>query len=310
MSVDLRAAAAEHLSDRAGRGYARGDRGWLIAGFLDRMAADGETTITVAAAVAYATAPQGVARRWHAVRLAVLRDFAAHVHAIDPASAEPIPAGLITARTVRRIPYLCTADQVAELMTRAARLHPPLLGASMSTLVGLLAAAGLRSGEALALDVEDLPGDDRVLTVTGKHGRRRPVPLHPSTIDALDGYLQRRAALGAPASAGPLLVGCRGGRLNSTTARAAFRAVVAECALPSRPGCRPPRLHDLRHRFAVDTLIDAHRDGADVDARIAALAHYLGHASPANTYWYLSASPELMRLVSDRMTTHQQRRQP
>jgi integrase len=305
MSVDLRQAAADHLNDRRARGYRLADHDWLIGAFLDGLAARGATTITVDDAVAFALRP-GTGQRWQAARLRAIRGLAAHVHAVDPAAAQLIPAGLIPAKVTRRIPYLYSDEQIAGLMSGAAKLSPPQLAASMHTLIGLSAATGLRSGEAVALNVEDLCTDRRVMTVTGKYGKQRVIPLHPTTIDALTGYLHARPTRAAP-DTGPLLVGARGGRLNLNTARAAFRAVADDCGLPARPGCATPRLHDLRHAFAVNSLIDAHRQGADVDARIAALATYLGHTNPANTYWYLTASPELMAIVSDRLTAGHKR---
>jgi integrase len=308
VSVELRAASADYLRARRARGYRHGDHGWLIASFLDRLAAHDTTTISIADALAFAQARPGTVRSWHAARLSAIRAFAAYVHALDPAAAELIPAGLIPARITRRIPYLYSREEIAELMSRSVALSPPLLAASVHTLIGLIAATGLRSGEAVALNLEHLCVDPPVMTVTGKYGKQRLIPLHPSTLEALTGYQRVRATLTGTPPAGPLLVGVRGSRLNVNTARAAFRAVADTCELPTRPGCAPPRLHDLRHTFAVNTLIDAHRQGGDVDARIAALGTYLGHVDPVNTYWYLSASPELMALVCDRMTAHQQGR--
>lgn len=310
MSLDLRATAAGYLRTRLARGYRLADHDRLISAFLDQLAVHGATTIKITDALAFAVAPPGTTRRWHATRLETIRGFAAHVHALDPAAADLIPAGLITAKVTRRIPYLYSGDQVAELMSAAAALLPPLLGASMRTLIGLLAVTGLRSGEAGRLDTDDLDPHRAVMTVTGKYGRERLVPLHASTIEALLAYQQLRATLTATPSTGALLVSSTGNRLNLTKARAAFRRIADGCALPVRPGCGAPRLHDLRHTFAVNSLIDAHRQGADVDARIAALATYLGHVNPTNTYWYLSASPELMALVSDRMAAHRQGRRP
>lgn len=303
MSVDLRAAAAEHLTSRRARGYRLVDHDWLIASFLDGLAARGVTTITTVDAVAFALDRPGTQRRWAAARLRAIRGLAAHVHAIEPAAAELIPAGLIPARVNRRIPYLYSREQIELLMASAATLSPALLAASIRTLIGLMAVAGLRSGEAVALDVEDLEIDRRLLRVTGKYGKQRLLPLHPSTLEALSGYVRDTRA----APTGPLLIGARGARLNLNTARARFRAVVEDCRLPGRPGCATPRLHDLRHSFAVEALIDAHRHGVDADARIAALANYMGHVDPAGSYWYLTASPQLTSVVSDRIATYQRR---
>ncbi|MGH3832056.1 MAG: tyrosine-type recombinase/integrase [Pseudonocardiaceae bacterium] len=308
MTLDLRTEAANYLRTRRALGFRLADHNWILAGFLSQVAADGATTISISHALAFATASRGTGRRWQAARLAVIRGFAAHIHALDPTAAELIPTGLIPAKTTRRIPYLYSAGQITELMSRAAALSPPRLGATMGIFIGLLAVTGLRGGEAAGLDNQDLNPDQSVLRVTGKYGKQRLVPLHPSAVEALTGY-QRSHATTAPTSAA-LLVGGTGNRLNLTSARALFRRVVNQCDLPTHPGCGTPRLHDLRHTFAVNSLIDAHRQGADVDARIAVLATYLGHADPVHTYWYLTASPELMTLVSDRMTTRTRGQRP
>jgi len=309
MSADLRTAACDYLAERRARGYRLEDHDSLIAGFLDGLETRGVSIISVADAVAFAHATPTGRHRRHAVRLHVIRGLAAYVHALDPATAELIPDRLIVGPVTRGVPYLYTPEQTVQLMARAALLQPASMAAAVRTLIGLVAATGLRSGEALGLDIEDVDRHRQLLRVVGKYGKERLVPLHRSTIDALDAYLQVRATTPA-APSGPLLVGPRGGRLNSNTARALFRAVANDCRLDARPGCSPPRLHDFRHSFAVDTLIDAHGQGVDVDARIAALATYLGHVDPAGTYWYLTASPELMAIVTDRMTAHQHRSRP
>jgi len=305
MSVELRRAAVDYLRDRRARGYVLADEDRLLAAFLDGLSARSEAAITVAAAVAFATERPRTTRGWQARRLRAIRGLAAHVHGLDPAAAELIPAGLIPSGTPRRIPYLYSAEQIAELMSRALSLAPAMLGASMHALIGLLAATGIRSGEAAALDIESLDPEGQVLIVTGKNQRARRVPLHSTTVRALTDY-QRVRATRAPAS-GALLIGPKGSRLNLNTARAAFRALVEDCRLPVGPGRGAPRLHDMRHSFAVSTLIDAHRDGADVDARIATLANYLGHIDPSHTYWYLTASPQLMEIVRERLAAHRER---
>lgn len=303
MSVDLRVAASDHLRDRRARGYVLADADWLLGSFLDGLDERGQTRITVAAALAFATERPGATRGWQARKLRAVRGLAAHVHALDPGAAELIPAGLISSKTPRRIPYLYSEEQIVALMDAARALSPEMLGESMRTLIGLLAATGMRSGEAAALDVEDLDSERHLLRVSGNNRRLRELPLHPTTVRALLDYLQIRAQLAPPT--GPLLIGAKGGRLNITSARVAFRALVDDCRLPVAPGCREPRLHDARHSFAVNTLIDAHRQGVDVDARIATLANYLGHVDPAHTYWYLTASPQLMQTVRERMAAWQ-----
>jgi integrase len=303
VNVDLRMAAADYLRLRRCFGYRLADHDWLIAQFLDLVAERGRTTITVDDAIAFAQAPAATSRRWHAARLAVIRGLAAYVHATDPAAAELIPPELIYARRgCRRIPYLYSQEQITALMSQAETLRPRILAATMHTLIGLVAVTGMRSGEALGINVEDLTSDEPAMTVTGKYGKKRLIPLHPSSVQALTDYLRLRAAVASTPHAGPLLIGAHGGRLNKNTARAAFRQIANAVDLPARPGAGIPRLHDFRHVFAVNSLIDAHRQGVDVDARIAALATYLGHVEPVYTYWYLTASTELMTLVRARMS--------
>ena len=257
MSTDLYAAGADYLKQRRARGYLLKDNDYLIRAFLDGLAARGETTITVVDAVAFATQSPGTSPTWHAARLRAVRGLAAYVHSLDPEAAELVPAGLIRSRPTRRAPYLYSDNQVRQLMITATALSPVLLAASIHTLIGLLASTGTRSGEAGALDVEDLRLEDQVMTVTGKYSKQRLVPLHPTTVEALGAYLGVRAGHAAPT--GPLLIGPSGGRLNLNKARAIFQVLVGQCRLAQRPGCGAPRLHDFRHTFAVKALIDAHR---------------------------------------------------
>jgi integrase/recombinase XerD len=190
-------------------------------------------------------------------------------------------------------------------MAAAGRLPSPVLAASMRTLIGLLASTGIRSGEAFALDTGDLDTEAQVLTVTGKHGRKRLIALHPSAARALSDYLrfrERHAADGTVA----LFIGQAGRRLGRSVAYPAFRSLTAGCGLEPQPGCRSPRLHDFRHSLAVSTLLDAHRQGRDVDACIAILSTHLGHIGPAHTYWYLTITPALADAVSERAALYYQ----
>lgn len=308
MSIDLRAAAVEYLQARRARGHRLARHEGLISSFLDGLAAQNATTITRDNAVAFATAPAGTGRAWQAFRLSTIRGFAAYVHGLDPDAAQLIPSRLLPASYARRIPYLYSPAQISDLMTRSTALLPPLMGVTMTAFIGLIAVTGLRGGEAIVLDVDDFDAGQGLLRVTGKYGRERVLPLHPSTVTALTTYRQARAGMTPTPVDGPFFVGATGRRLRHASAQKMFRLVVDACDLPTSPGARPPRIHDLRHTFAVNSLIDAHRDGVDVDARIAVLATYLGHVNPLNTYWYLTASAELMALVSDRITAHRQAR--
>lgn len=244
MSIDLRAAAVEYLQARRARGYLSRDHAWLISSFLDGLAVQNATTITRANVLAFATAPIGTGRAWQAFRMLTIRGFAAYVHGLDPDVAEVIPEGLIPATYARRIPYLYSAAQISDLMTRSAALLPPLLGVTMAAFIGLIAATGMRGGEAIVLDSEDFLPAQALVTVTGKYGRQRVLPLHPTTVAALITYRQVRATMTPTPVQGPFFVGATGKRLNHSSAQNAFRLVADACDLPTNPGTRPPRLHD------------------------------------------------------------------
>lgn len=237
MSTDLRKEAAGYLRLRRSLGYRLIDHDWLIASFLDHVENQGHSRITVEDALAFAQAT-AASRPWQARRLAVVRGLAVYVHSCDPAAAQLIPPDLIHASRVRRrVPYLYTSEQVAALMAQATTLSPPILAATMSTLVGLMAVTGMRTCEARRIDVEDLDIARRVLAVTGKGGKRRLLPLDASTVASLVNYLRLRANAVPTSQVGPLLVGRRGGRLNKGTVQAAFRQVAGAVGLvaPVRP---------------------------------------------------------------------------
>jgi len=301
VSADLRTAATEYLEQRRARGYKLSSEGALLMAFVEALHARGVKQITVADALAFAQHDPEVSRATHASRLGVLRTFVAWLRAADSGVAEPIPKGLIRGGYQRINPYLYSPAQVEQLLAAAQKLPERCLADAIYILLGLLYVTGLRSGEALSLDVEDLDSSRLVLSVRGKLERQRLVPVHPSTDENLREYCGNRTT-------GPLLVGRTGQRLTPTPVHAAFRRVLATCDLAPQRGARQPRLHDLRHTLAVDSLIDAHRRNLDIDARIAVLSTFLGHKDPLNTYWYLTASPELMSTVSDRMATALKRR--
>jgi integrase/recombinase XerD len=202
------------------------------------------------------------------------------------------------------VPYLYSTDELAALIAATDTLRYRLQRATYRTLICLLAVTGLRIGEAIGLDDADLDAEHGVLTVTGKFGKIRHVPLHPSSVTALGAY-QRRRREEHPRPASPaLLVSTPGTRLVYTGVSATFVTLVRRAGLPPRSASCRPRLHSLRHSFAVNTLLDWYRDGGDVTTRLPLLSTYLGHVEPANTYWYLQAAPELLAEAAQRLEAH------
>jgi integrase len=177
-----------------------------------------------------------------------------------------------------------------------------LRAASYEALFGLLAVTGMRVGEALALECDDVDLGEGVITIreqVAKFGRARLVPLHPTTIEALERYAEARARLCPRPRSTAFLLSATGSALNRSAVSKTLRTLTT--ALGLRTATAHPRAHDLRHSFAVRTLIGWQRSGVQIDERIAALSTYLGHVSPADTYWYLTATPELMGAAARRL---------
>ena len=238
-------------------------------------------------------------------RLTMVRGFARWLHGTDPRHEVP-PAGLVAGKLRRTRPYIYDDGQIADIVAEAIRLPSPygLRGRTYATLFGLIAVTGLRIGEAVGLDENDVDLDTAVLTVRrGKNGRFRFVPVTACTRDKLGAYREECARLLGPTPKSFFRL--EGGRPPSDcTARYTFAKVCQRIGLRDpqrfhRHG-RGPRIHDLRHTFAVQTIIDGYRRGLDVDREMARLSIYLGHASPESTYWYMEAVPELLHLAAER----------
>ena len=273
----------------------------MLTDFIGYLEANSIQIITTANAFAWASSPTGASTNWWAARLSVVRAFARHLHVIDPTHEVP-PARLLPARTHRAVPYLYSDAEIAALMAAARQFRSPLRADTFETLVGLLAVTGLRIGEALRLDRDDVDLAEGVLRIRQtKFGKSRDVPLHATTVDALATYACRRDAFCRDRRDNAFFVSTAGTRLLYCNAHLGWLELVRRVGLqPRSTKCRP-RPHDLRHSFAVRTLLGWYRDGDDVQARMPLLSTYLGHVHPANTYWYLSAAPELLALVAARL---------
>jgi integrase len=197
---------------------------------------------------------------------------------------------------------LYSAAEISSLVTAACRRPRPVSAVTYPALVGLLASTGARVGELLALDDGDFDADGGVLTVrNGKSGKQRLLPLHPTATEALVRYQQERDRLIPLRPGGALLATCDGTRLDHSRVSKAFRCIAADAGITARSAACRPRIHDLRHSFAVSSLLDWYRRGDDVQAMLPRLATYLGHTDPRHTYWYLSAAPELLALAAERL---------
>jgi integrase/recombinase XerD len=249
----LRQAMADYLSVRRALGFRLDRAEKLLGQFLSYLEEHQAATVTTEHALTWATAPGGAAW-WHALRLSAIRPFAAWLHALDPAAEVP-PAGLIAAGSHRATPYLYSGAEITALMTAATRLPRQISAVTYPALIGALAATGMRIGEALALQISDFDQDAGILTIRrGKFGKARLLPLHPTTTAALGEYLRDRGQLQPGPASGHLFTSATGTRLDYNRVHRTYRRLTRQAGLTARSAACRPRLHDLRHSFAVASL--------------------------------------------------------
>jgi integrase/recombinase XerD len=299
-------ALRDHLEDyltlRRSLGYKLDRPGQMLRGLVSYLEAAGAATITTAHALAWATEPASADPTWWRARLAAARGLARYLAPLVPGTEVP-PPGLLPGPASRRaVPYLYSGAEVAALMTAARAIRTPLRAATYQTLIGLLAATGMRAGEAIGLDRGDLDAGHGLLTIRGaKFGKSRQLPLHPSALAALAGYAQLRDHERPQPASPAFFVSVTGTRLIYNNVHRTFHQLTKAAGLRPRSAACRPRIHDLRHAFAVTALARWYADGGDVAARLPLLSTWLGHADPAGTYWYLTGTPELLALAAARL---------
>jgi len=296
----LREALGDYLRIRRRLGFELVQEGRLLDGFVDFLEQTGAERITTELALAWATSTRAHPH-WHRRRLGIVRGFARYLATFDPSSEVP-SKDLLPAHRPRVAPYIYSPAEIQALIAAAGRLTPPLRASRHQTLIGLLASTGLRPGEALALDRQDVDLRHGALHVrAAKQNKQREVPLHPTTTRALREYARARDRRFPEPSTAAFFIGARGRRVPRGELNRTFTELIRQIGLEGRGRRRRPRPHDLRHSFAVHTLLDWYRAGEEVDHKLPLLSTYLGHVNPASTYWYLEAVPELLALISARL---------
>jgi len=293
----LQAALDEYLAARRALGHKLRLAGRLLQRFVAFAESSGATCITTEIALAWAMQPAKAQPAQWANRLAMVRRFARYCSAIDPRTIVP-PTDLLPHRYRRpSSPYIYRDEEIIRLIDAAKRLPSTisLRPQTYAALFGLYAATGMRCNEPLRLDRGDADLVNGVLTVRDtKFGKSRYVPLHPSTQHALQAYAACRNHLCPNPVSPSFFLSERGTRLTEWAVRWTFVKLSREIGLRGADDSHGPRLHDLRHRLAIVTLLRWYHDGVDVERHLPELSTYLGHAHITDTYWYLTATPELL----------------
>lgn len=304
----LHEAVDDYIAIRRSLGFKLEDYPWMLHDFVDYLESHGESKVTTQLALEWAQRPGADAHlAYLGKRLCVVRGFARHLRAFDPDTEVPA-AYLMRCQACRAVPYIYSDQDIQALMTAARSLKPELRAVTYQTLVGLLCVTGARVGEMIGLDRDDIGWDDGVLVIRySKFGKSRELPLHPSTITALNSYAQARDRLCPRPRTSSFFVNTLGKRPAYETVHHTFSKLAGIAGLRARSDTCRPRIHDTRHSFACATLLGWYRAGIDVQAHLPLLSTWLGHTNPENSYWYLSAVPELLALAAERRRQHEGR---
>ena len=293
--------ADDYLCLRRGLGHDLAEAHRLLPRFVAYLDAAGVPTVTIETALAWAQqSSSDPASSSGPRRMTIARGFARHMASLD-ASTEIPPLGLLPSRQRWRPPFIYSPADIAALLAQARAIRYPFAAATHETLLGLLAVTGMRVGEAIRLDRADIDWVESVLLIRqSKFGKTRQIPVHASTLAALDTYATLRDRTRPKPVTPSFFVSLRGTRTSYAVVQQVFRTLCETAGIGGESDMHP-LIHGLRHTFAVRTLLDWYRAGDNVELRLPSLSTYLGHRDPRSTYWYLSAAPELLGLAAGRL---------
>jgi len=297
----------EYLELRHRLGFKLHAAGCELHKFVRFAQAAKASRVTTKLALEWATQPTGCQPAYWTTRLGMVRHFAGYLSAVDPRTEIP-PQELLPHRYHRKSPYFYCDREVAQLIQAAQKIPSPkgLRAATYSTLFGLLAVTGMRLGEATGLDRQEVDLDQDLLRVRQtKFNKSRWVPIHPTTRERLQRYRRLRDQICPHPQSPSFLLSEQGTRLTGWIVRRWFIRLSHQIGLRRPTDHHGPRIHDLRHRFVIETLRNWYRTGKDIEAHLPELTTYLGHAHVSDTYWYISATPELLQLATERLERKQ-----
>lgn len=298
-ALPLRDLIRRYVAERRRLGFRSSDAGHIysLARHLRSVRHKGPLTLEAMADWARRDSRGSSDPKTWARRLKRLRTFTRWLRQFEPRTE--VPHDLVFGSVGERLaPHIYTESEIADLLVAAGWLRPKLRGAVYQTLYGLIAAAGLRISEALNLTIADVDLKAGMLTIRdSKFGKSRQVPVHASTTEALRRYRQLRDLRFEASPESAFFVRTRGRRSGQAPDRQVHRVFAdlrQELGWRNRGAHHAPRIHDLRHSFVVHRILRWLDQGVDLDQAMLQLSTYVGHVKVANTYWYLSAVPELM----------------
>jgi integrase/recombinase XerD len=301
----LRRAAADYIALRRSVGYKLRDPELILNDFVDYLEKNNADRITATLAVNWATLPRQAQPSHWSRRLGVVRGFAKHYCLID--SRTEIPSSLLLPyRTQRANPHIYTSTEIERLLSACQWINTQgLRHLTYYTLFGLLVVSGCRIGEIIALDRGDFNKTDGMIMIrNSKFRKSRYIPLHLSSVRKLNDYSRARDQFHRQPTTQSFFVSEKGRRLTVNGVEIFFKRLSRSIGLRAPHDKHGPRIHDIRHTFAVNTLIHWYKTNVNIDQKMPYLSAYLGHKKPSDTYWYISSIPELIALASQRLEEH------
>lgn len=291
---------AEYLDLRRKLGFKVDRDAWLLRSLVSFLRTRRSTFVTTDLTLAWAKQPADADPSWWASKLSVARGFAKHVHLIDARHQIP-PRDLLPRYSRRTTPSIYSTDEIARLLRATREMQSrntqglPFRRATYESFFGLVAATGMRVGEAIHLDCSDVDWTNQLVVVReSKFGKSREVVVHDTVVRALRRYAKERDRVHPRPRSPSFFLSRVGTRLIYNNVHGTFARLLRQASIPRAKA----RVHDLRHTFIVRTVLGWYRKGVDIDAHMPLLSTYVGHCNPSSTYWYLSATPELMDLVA------------
>lgn len=302
--VDIELLVNQYLRMRRGMGYTLRGQGRQLLDFARFFQNTGAEHVSIAIILDWATLPSDADRTWWHARLGAVRPFAQFLQVFD--SQTQVPQGSAIHDGDNRVrSFIFSEAELARLLAAADKLQPVFRALTYRTYISLVAVTGMRRSEATNLDRGDLDWENAALTVReAKFHKTRWLPLHSSTITALEDYAHQWDREFGTTEQPAFFLSSRGTRLSSSSVGHVFAGLVQTSGLPRLETRHQQSLYDLRRTFAVRTLLGRYQSGAEVGPLLPLLSKYLGHQNPDATYWYLTGTPELMTLVSERVHTY------